>query len=420
MQPRIHICVFIYANKSDKCLQIIPALDYPKDKIEVTVFSDRKINHSYLHQMMSEKEAYQYLRYKNEADYLYFIYADYILQSTPVLNDLLRAKKDITSAFMLKPDSVFSNFWGAVSESGWYKRSEDYLDIVERKKIGIFEVPFINGNILITKECYSRNDDITREHKDWELDMNICFNFRTNGEKMHIVNFQNYGFIEETNITKKENLLGSWDGGNYLHPKFQEFFMAYQADRENVKTDIFKSLGPDIWQFPIFKEEFCDYLIEMAEKKNDWSKGIYTSKTEIDPRLGAIENYPTQDIHLKQLGLHDWWLNKVVGEYFRAALGHLYNYKTKGYNISFIVKYTPDGQSKLEPHHDASSYTTNIALNHYGKDYTGGGCNFVHKKVECIGNLKGHLILHPGRITHYHEAYPVQTGTRYILVSFND
>lgn len=420
MQPRIHICAFIYGNKSDKCLQIIPALNYPKDKIEVTVFSDRTIDHTYAHQTMTEKESYQYIRYQNKADYVFFLYADYIIQDTNILNDLLRVNKDISSGLMLKPHTLFSNFWGAVSESGWYKRSDNYVNIIERKTIGHFEVPYVTGNILMKKEILLRNDDITREHKDWELDMNICFNLRTNGEKINIVNFQNYGYIEETNVAPKENHLGIWAEGKYLDPKFQDFLTQFKADRNNVKTEIFKSLGPDIWQFPIFKEEFCDYLIDLAEKKDDWSKGVYTGKNEVDPRLGAVENYPTQDVHLKQLGLHEWWLNTVVGEYFKSVLSHLYNYRTKGYNISFIVKYTPAGQSKLDAHHDASVYTTNIALNHHGKDYTGGGCNFVHKQVECIGNLKGHLIMHPGRITHYHEAYPVQTGTRYILVSFNE
>ena len=30
----------------------------------------------------------------------------------------------------------------------------------------------------------------------------------------------------------------------------------------------------------------------------------------------------------------------------------------------------------------------------------------------------GSIIIHPGRITHYHEGLPINSGTRYILVSF--
>lgn len=420
MQPLVHICFFIYNNKSEKCLNFLKVLDYPADKFSVTVFSDREIKHSYDHVISPEKEAYSYLRIQNKGEYIWLINADYVIQSTSTLKDLLKTNKDIASALLTKPGSVFTNFWGAISDSGWYARSEDYLSIVNREKTGAFEVPYVTGNILMRSEVFNRNPNLTQEFKDWDLDMNICFNLRNNNESMFIVNFENYGFIDETDITPKNSALGEWKDENYLDPRFQNFLTQFRKDRNSVQTEIFKELGPDIWQFPIFKEEFCDYLIQTAEKKNEWSKGVYSKKNEVDPRIGAIENYPTQDIHLTQLGLHDWWLNKVVGNYFKSVLSHLYQYQTKGYNISFIVKYTPDGQSKLDPHHDAAAYTTNIALNHYGSDYTGGGCNFVHKKVECIGNLKGHVILHPGRITHFHEAYPVKTGTRYILVSFNN
>lgn len=420
MEPSVHIYAFIYGTKSDNCLQIIPALDYPKDRLYVTVFSDRDLVHPYEHIIATEKEAYQAIGYQNDTDYIFFLYGDYILQSTSILKDLISQQKGICSGLMVKPGSVYSNFWGDVTEAGWYKRSDDYVSIVERKKTGCFEVPYVTGNILFNAEVYKRNKDLTREHKDWDIDMNLCFNLRTSNEKMFLLNNENYGYIETSHVQPAESALGPWEGGKYLDPRFVEFLQAYKKDRDTVQTTIFKQLGPDIWQFPIFKEEFCDYLVELAEKKNQWSKGVYSKKNEIDPRLGVVENYPTQDVHLTQLGLHDWWLNTVVGVYFKSVLGHLYNYRTKGYNISFIVKYTPQGQSKLDPHHDASAYTTNIALNTYGVDYTGGGCNFVHKKVETIGNLKGHLIMHPGRITHYHEAYPVKTGTRYILVSFND
>jgi len=37
--------------------------------------------------------------------------------------------------------------------------------------------------------------------------------------------------------------------------------------------------------------------------------------------------------------------------------------------MNFVVKYTPSGQSLLLPHHDASTFTINIALNKRGVDY---------------------------------------------------
>ena len=45
--------------------------------------------------------------------------------------------------------------------------------------------------------------------------------------------------------------------------------------------------------------------------------------------------------------------------------------------MNFVVRYRPDEQPSLRPHHDSSTYTINIALNNYGIDYEGGGCRFL-------------------------------------------
>jgi len=89
------------------------------------------------------------------------------------------------------------------------------------------------------------------------------------------------------------------------------------------------------------------------------------------------------------------------------------SYSTKNLNIGFVVKYEDDKFYKLEPHHDSSAYTINIALN---DDYEGGEVNFIKKGK--IKNKKGYALIHPGRITHYHEGLPVTKGTKYINVSF--
>ena len=101
-------------------------------------------------------------------------------------------------------------------------------------------------------------------------------------------------------------------------------------------------------------------------------------------------------------------------------MSKLYHYKTKDYNIAFIVKYDAEkGQTNLQPHHDASVYTTNIALSN-GSDYDGGGVKFHSKNITFYNKNKGYICIHPGKITHYHEALSITRGKRYILVSFNN
>jgi len=208
------------------------------------------------------------------------------------------------------------------------------------KKRGTFKVPYICGNILFKAEVFKKHTKLTAEQEDWDIDMNICHNLRKEGEELFITNRAVYGFIENTDILKGINILAPWTEETYLHKDFLDFMKQYNADKTKVSTNIFNQIGPDIWQIPFFTPGFCDYLIELAEKKNQWSGGTYTKPNEVDKRIGKVENYPTQDIHLTQLGLHRWWLDVVVKQYFKAMLHHLYKYHTKVHNISIHVKYS--------------------------------------------------------------------------------
>lgn len=115
--------------------------------------------------------------------------------------------------------------------------------------------------------------------------------------------------------------------------------------------------------------------------------------------------------------------------------------------MNFVVRYRPDEQPSLRPHHDSSTFTINIALNRKNIDYEvlclprhglrhnkhranfsfvfvcvcqGGGCRFLRYDCKVESPRKGWSFMHPGRLTHYHEGLPTTKGTRYIMVSFVD
>lgn len=149
-------------------------------------------------------------------------------------------------------------------------------------------------------------------------------------------------------------------------------------------------------------------------------------------------------IEIFQIGLEEQWLfflrefvgpinNKIFTGYYTDARAHM----------NFIVRYRPKEQNRLKPHHDSSTYTINVALNTPGIDYEGGGTRFLRFillnirltqisnsninislfiRYDCniTASRKGWIIMHPGRLTHYHEGLPTTNGTRYIMVSFID
>ncbi|MEQ2165648.1 hypothetical protein GOODEAATRI_019280 [Goodea atripinnis] len=99
-----------------------------------------------------------------------------------------------------------------------------------------------------------------------------------------------------------------------------------------------------------------------------------------DTRIqGGYENVPTIDIHMNQIDYEKEWQK-------------------------FLLEYVAPITEKMFP-------------GYYTK---GGGCRFLRYDCSIQAPRKGWALMHPGRLTHYHEGLPTTAGVRYIVVSFVD
>jgi hypothetical protein len=209
-----------------------------------------------------------------------------------------------------------------------------------------------------------------------------------------------------------------WDWElRYLHPNWSKALEpnltleAMMADKEMMPC-------PDVFWFPVVTPRYCSELIAEMENYGKWSDG-----SNYDTRLdGGYENVPTVDIHMTQVGMEAQWL-----EFLRLYVEPLQTKAFTGYyhyppyaSMNFVVRYKPDEQRELKPHHDTSTYTINIALNTPLQDFEGGGCRFTRYNCSVRDTKLGHMIMHPGKLTHQHEGLRIFKGTRYIMVSFID
>lgn len=160
----------------------------------------------------------------------------------------------------------------------------------------------------------------------------------------------------------------------------------------------------DIITVPAFTEAFCKELIEEVEKANMWEDKRHSS-------------YPAEDVLLEKVGLSDMY-NYVLEKYVYPLAIHNWSLEgedwKKMYPETFVNRYRTDGQDGLAIHHDSSIYTVLVTLN---RDFDGGGTIFPSKKLLHKGNV-GDLTIHPGFLTHKHGGKPIDSGTRYVLVSF--
>ncbi|XP_050361429.1 procollagen-lysine,2-oxoglutarate 5-dioxygenase isoform X1 [Nymphalis io] len=441
--PVVMLSVFIEQPTPflEEFLQQIDEIDYPKDKIHLFMHNNVEYHEAEVDRYF-QAHSNQYFTakritpsdYQSEAeardiaknrcantacDYLFSI--DSVARVGPsTLRYLLSTGYDIVAPMLVRPGQAWSNFWGAINSQGYYARSSDYMEIINGNRIGIWNVPFITN-------CYLMKILIFRDKSDKEVshimdgidpDMAFCASLRKQGYMMYVSNEKELGHLvnpDTLDISRKnpdiyqvlDNKI-EWEQ-RYLSPEYADNFA---ENRKHLMP------CPDVYWFPIMSPRFCAEWIEVMEDFGEWSDG-----SNMDQRLeGGYEAVPTRDIHMKQVGLDKQWLY-ILKEYVRPLqemvfTGYYHNPPVSVMN--FVVRYRPNEQPSLRPHHDSSTYTINIALNTPNKDFEGGGCNFIRYNCSVKDTKLGWMLMHPGRLTHFHEGLRVTKGTRYIMISFVD
>ena len=421
----------------DMFLEKISNLNYPKKQMHLYVYSGnafhddvaksyvRKYEKKYLSAkiVLSSDEiderrgrqlALQQAKLK-ESDYIFFVDADTHIDDPEVLRELLIYNKQFIGPVVTKYGELWSNFWGALTDGGYYARSHDYVDIVKNDIIGMWNVPYVSSIYLIKSTAFKH---INYDHAHFDPDMAMCDSLRKAGVFMHVVNRRIHGHLINadgfnTTVARPDFFTlfsNKYDWTQkYIHPNF--------AKQLEENTTIPQPC-PDVFWLQIATDAFCDDLVAIVENYGIWSDGSTNDK-----RLeSGYEAVPTRDIHMKQVGLEPLWL-KFLQLFVRPLqekvfIGYYHNPPRSLMN--FVVRYRPDEQPSLRPHHDSSTYTINLALNTAGVNYEGGGCRFLRYNCSVTTTKKGWMLMHPGRLTHYHEGLLVTNGTRYIMISFID
>ncbi|KAG8231868.1 hypothetical protein J437_LFUL011773 [Ladona fulva] len=281
---------------------------------------------------------------------------------------------------------------------------------------GVWNVPYITA-------CYLVNATIIRKEETrpsyirnlLDADMAFCNNMRDKDIFMYVSNREDFGHLINADNFDTSHLHNElyqifdnrWDfERRYIHENYSENFNPNNTIQQPC---------PDVYWFPVATPRYCKELIEEMENFGKWSDG-----SNSDERLdGGYENVPTRDIHMKQVGMEQHWLEflrvivrplqelvftgyyhddpRIEGGYEQVPTRDIHMNQIGmdkhwdhflmeivrplqqrvfiGYTqppralMNFVVRYKPDEQPSLRPHHDSSTYTINIALNRPKIDY---------------------------------------------------
>ncbi|KAF9804957.1 hypothetical protein SFRURICE_007860 [Spodoptera frugiperda] len=441
--PTVMMAVFIEQATPflEEFLDQVLTTDYPKDKIHLLLRNNVEYHETEVDDFfqahakeyatakrikpsdfISESEARNIAKDRcinSACDYLFSIDSLSRLEAN-TLRHLLSSGYDVIAPLLVRPGLAWSNFWGAVNSAGFYARSSDYMDIVYQNIKGVWNVPFITNCYLAKMSLFRlpATKTVTYTREGIDPDMAFCASLREVGVYMYVSNELDFGHLvnPETYDISRTNpdMYQLFDNKmewttRYLH---EEYHLNFDEERKHLMP------CPDVYWFPLMSKRFCSEWIEIMEAFGQWSDG-----SNNDKRLeSGYEAVPTRDIHMNQVGLERHWLH-ILKEYVRPLqemvfTGYYHNPPVSVMN--FVVRYRPDEQPSLRPHHDSSTYTINLALNTPNVDFEGGGCRFIRYNCSVRDTKLGWLLMHPGRLTHYHEGLLVTKGTRYIMISFVD
>ena len=198
--PTINIII----NKiTDMLLIYLNKFNYPKNKIIITLENNIIINDEftlYKNVLRYNRNDINKIFINNKCDYVLFLCHEHIIHNINTITELILCNKDIVAPMLKKKQSMWSNFWGDIDKNLFYKRSNDYIDILNLKRKGIWNVPYIYGTILIKNNKFNIISKIlekapNNEDLNEDLDMYFCRILREKNIFMFVCNLKEFGYI---------------------------------------------------------------------------------------------------------------------------------------------------------------------------------------------------------------------------------
>ena len=137
-----------------------------------------------------------------------FVDADVFITNNQTLRLLVSKQKDLVAP-MLSSGGMYSNYWGGMQEDYYYFRTDDYKEILDRKKTGCFQVPMIHSCYLmnLNKKILPTFDKVHDKVPDDDIIL-FATNAKSKNITMEVCNDHQYGFIlaplDETNELRQD------------------------------------------------------------------------------------------------------------------------------------------------------------------------------------------------------------------------
>lgn len=230
-----------------------------------------------------------------------------IQKNKPVLSPLLRPVPE--------PHDPYRNFFGDITESGYYKYHEDYPLIANRQKLGTFKVPCVHIVYLIQSRFLNQLS-FTDDFKDYEF-LSFSGNARKNNVDQYICNEREFGFLLhlKDGSTLNDDKAFKLAGTDFeINPTILETIFSPYIEDEHLQAHIKKFNFDDYQIYRVhnkdlyYVDEVPDYIKNQVIKQGaNWEEHFHQQfKKYVKP--GSV----VLDIG-SHIGTHTLPLSRLVG-----------------------------------------------------------------------------------------------------------
>ena len=134
------------------------------------------------------------------ADFYFSLDADVLLTDPNTLTSLVN-KNLMIVAPMLSSIGLYSNFWAGMSETYYYQRTDEYKKILNRKKVGCYQVPMVHTAVLIDlreeeSDLLTYSPDTIEDYPGPRDDIIVlALSASLRGLPLHVCNDRHYGTL---------------------------------------------------------------------------------------------------------------------------------------------------------------------------------------------------------------------------------
>lgn len=134
------------------------------------------------------------------ADYFFSLDSDALLADPNTISSLVE-KEMVVVAPLLTSIGLYTNFWAGMTDTFYYRRTEEYKQILNRKRVGCFDVPMVHTAVLVDlrqteSDLLTHLPDNIPNYPGPEDDIIVfALSATLNSIPLHICNDQNYGSL---------------------------------------------------------------------------------------------------------------------------------------------------------------------------------------------------------------------------------